>query len=564
MAQLLGDMLVEAGLLSQENLAAALEYQRRTGRRLGEVLAEMGAVSALEVARVLSTQLDIPLLGPEQLTVDDAAVRLLPPRFCIDNAVAPVRRPDGSLCVAMADPLNVRLYDSVRETVGAYADRAVALEPDIKAALASRLSRAEAMDVLSKSLPSQATVEVLPTVREEYDYEEDEAVVDEAAGRIVNLIVGNALAVGAEEIVADPRPNGVLFRYRVGPRLRDALLLPSHSHTPVVRKLASLSGIEAPFAGPSQGHFRALFEDRAVDLVITMAPTARGVRAVMRLLPSAEPVPSLDEVGMPLAAQNLVYQALSVGGSVILVTGMLPGGRRSTMRACLSLVSLDACNVVAIEDTSTRGAFVGVARLDGGLDPEGFADTIRVAIQQDPDVLVVSQIRERGVAEMVLEAALDGRTVITSVSASNAVAALRKLLGLGVEPQLLATGLSLLLCHRSLRRVCQQCKDEASPSGMVLAELSRIMGREIAGPFWEGKGCEACAYTGFDGTISVYGALRVDTRVRVAIIRGLAGQELGAALVQAAFVSPDTAALEQALAGLTTAEELLLQVHASV
>jgi type II secretory ATPase GspE/PulE/Tfp pilus assembly ATPase PilB-like protein len=563
MAERLGDILLRAGLMDQEDLEAALAHQVEHGGRLGEILADMGAVSYLEITRALATQLGIPSLGPEQLAVDDEALRALTLDFCTDQLVAPVRRPDTTLRLAMAEPLDDQLYERALAAVPGLTGRAVALGADILAALASRLGRAEALETLSRSLPGVASVEILGDCRRTYDFQEDEAVVRVAARRILEQIIGNALSLGADELIVDPRPAGVLLRYRIEGRLRDGLLLPSHAHPALLAALAEAAGIGDPLGVSPRGHIRAVSLDRSVDLQVTVARTGRGVRTVLKLMPAEEPIQGLDDIGVPTQAQDFLYQALSSEGAAILVTGMLSRGRRQTMRACLSWISVDECNVVAVEDSFSLGGLPGVARLDAGLDPSGLAGTLRAALQQDPDVLVVSQIRDRESAEVALEAALDGRTVICGLPATNTLEALRRILDMGVNRRLLAHALSLVLSHHSLRRVCDGCRAETQPSAMSMAELGRTLGREARGPFYAGTGCDQCLNSGVTGTVSVYGALRSDARVRIAITRGLNGDELRAAMTPYVFVSSADAALEQAHGGFTTAEELALHLQST-
>ncbi len=563
MAERLGDILLKAGLVGEDDLQAALDHQVQHGGRLGEILADMGAVSYLEISRALAKQLAIPSLGPEQLAVDDDALRSLSLDFCTDNLVAPVRRPDGALRLAMAEPLDDTLYNRARDAVPALSGRAVSLGADILASLASRLGRAEALETLSRSLPPTEHVDILGDFGRDYEFQEDEAMVRQAARRILALIIGNALSVGAEELIIDPRATGVLLRYRIEGRLRDGLLLPSHSHPALLAALAEAAGIGDPLAVSPRGHIRAVCLDRSIDLQVTVARTGRGARTVLKVLPPEEPIQGLDEIGVPTQAQDFLYNALSSEGAAILVTGMLSRGRRQTMRACLSWISVDECNVVAVEDAFSLGGLPGVARVDAGLNPSGLAGTLRVALQQDPDVLVVSQIRDRESAEVALEAALDGRTVICGLPASNCVEALRRLLDMNVNRRLLAHALSLVLSHHSLRRVCDHCRAEVQPSAMAMAELARTLGREAHGPFYAGAGCERCLNSGASGTVSVYGALRCDARVRVAITRGLNGDELRAAMTPYVYVSAAEAALEQARGGFTTADELSLHLQAT-
>ncbi len=558
----LGDILAASGLIGQEDLQAALDVQSKSGVRLGEALVEMGLASHLEIARALAAQLGIPHLGPEQLLVDDRLVKLLPPGYCLANAAAPVRRPDGGLLLAMAEPLNVGILDHVREAAGEHVDRAVALEADVRAALASRLGRAEALEALGSCLKSSVDVEFLREVSAELEGAPEDPRVVQASDRILSLIIGYALEREADEVIADPRSNGVVFRFRIRGRLRDGLLLPSHSHASVQHALCALAGIERPVSSAGRGHFRALYLDRSVDVQVAMIRTGRGMRSVLRLLPGGEAVATLDDIGVPAKAQDFVYQALAANGAATLVTGLLPDGRRRALRACLSLVSVGECNVVSVEEWPGLGAVSGVARLDAELDPAGFAATLRTALQQDPDVLMISHLKEREATEIALEAALDGRTVLGALPAANPAEAMRRLLDAGVDRRLLANSLSAVLCHYALRRICPHCRTETQPSAMVHAEIARAMGREVAGPFYEGRGCDACMNTGFDGSVSVYGALRLNSRIRVALMRGLEGEELKAALTPDVYVSAAEAGLDRARAGQTTVEELALHLQA--
>lgn len=564
MAELLGEILVASGLLSEEDLALALTRQEAAGGRLGEVLSDLGLVSRIEVSRALATQLGAPALAAGQLAVDDGALARLTLDFCTGSVVAPVRRGNGELRLAMAEPVDDELYARALERVPELAGRAVALAPDILAALATRLPRSAALDVLSGFLPSRRMVELIPGGEGPGDRLEDAETVRIAAWNALERIIADALFSEAEEVLLDPRPAGALVRYRVAGRLRDGIVLPTHTHPALVAAVREAAGArEVSTAGSARGHFRVTDADRTVDIQATVTRTGRGTRCLLRLLPGEEPGPTLDEAGVPSVAQDFLYTTLSSEGGVILLTGMLSRGRKVTLRACLSWISMDECNVVAVEDTYALGGLPGVARIDAGAEAGGTAGAIRLALQQDPDVLVVAQVRDRESTELALEAALDGRTVLCGIPACNTVEALRRLLDMGVNRRLLAHAFSMCLSHHALRRVCENCRIETQPTSMALAEMARILGREPRGPFYAGAGCEECMSTGYNGTLSVYGALRSDARVRGAITRGLAGDELRAAMSPFVFVSAAEAGLEQARAGYTTADELTLHLLSS-
>ncbi|MBD3174304.1 MAG: hypothetical protein GF320_03930, partial [Armatimonadia bacterium] len=447
MPRQLGDILLEQQVVTRDELDAALAAQTSSDERIGKILVDLGYVSYQDVARALATQMDLSLFGPERINIHDDSWAKLPVDFCLEHALAPVERPDGSLTICMADPLDLAVLEQARQEIGVSAEPAVAAADDIRAALASRMGRQAALDALRRTMPVEGSVEVLQDAVSAAEPGETEEELLESVDRTISALLASALHGGADMVLGDPRANGVMFRLRTSNQMRDLLLLPSHVHGPLAGRIADLAGIESPFRTPGSGHFRVTHADQVVDVRVSMTPTVRGLRVMLRIVAAEERPPDLHAIGLSAKAQDLVYRALSEQGSAVLVAGILPAGRRQTLQSCLSILPLDSYNVVAIEEGATGRAIAGVAQIDPGADRERYSEAVRTGMLQDPDVLVVSQLRDQASAETALEAALDGRIVLAAVPAATTRGALEFLLDLGVDERLLAHAATLVLCH---------------------------------------------------------------------------------------------------------------------
>ena len=507
----LGDVLLTRGVLSPQQLERALGLQQSAPaarRRLGQVIVDAGLASERQVADALGELLGLDVVDLSRVTVPQEVARLLPRSIAEGARLLVLDRVEGGLLLAAADPTNVVALDDVRVHTGARnLQVVVALESQVRSHLARVWSLAEDGD--SHDLVAGGAPEA-PEPRPE------RAAVDDAPTvRLVDRILTDAVRLGASDIHVEPQRDGLQVRYRVDGRLRSALTGPRSLTAGVVSRLKIMSGMDiAERRVPQDGRTRVTVDATAVDARVSSLPSLHGEKVVVRLLDRADRVPRLEAIGLDPAQLAVLQEALAEPQGLVLITGPTGSGKTSTLYSALARVVTPEANVVTLEDP-IEIQMPGITQVQvnerSGLT---FGKGLRAILRQDPDVVLVGEVRDAETTELALRAAMTGHLVLTTLHTNSAAAAPSRLIDMGAEPFLLASSLTCAVAQRLARRPCPSCVTSYSPDPLTLQALGLGTADLEGATPRRGAGCADCGGTGYRGRTGVFEVLPVTPEVR--------------------------------------------------
>jgi type IV pilus assembly protein PilB len=553
----LGDVLLSQGVLTPEQLQAALAEQERRPRsdghrrRLGQLLVEMELLSERELVDALAAALGYEVVDPNRTAVDREIARSLPRQVAERYLAVPLEMVDGRLRVALADPTDVVALDDIRMYTGAQAlDVTVALESHVRDALARIWSLAE---------DSSRIATMIEGLDAEAPEAQDASPVDTAPTvQLVNGILSDAIRLGASDIHVEPQQSDVRIRYRVDGLLRDVMSVPraaSAGLTSRVKVMANLDIAERRL--PQDGRTRLNLDGHTVDARVSTLPGIHGEKVAIRLLSRSEQVSPLSGIGLDPTQLEVLQGALASPQGLVLITGPTGSGKTNTLYSAISVVRAPELNVVTLEDP-VEIQLPGITQVQinerGGLT---FARGLRSVLRQDPDVILVGEVRDEETAKLALEASLTGHLVLTTLHTNSAPAALSRLIDMGVEPYLVASALSVIIAQRLVRKVCAACAEPYVPSPHTMELLGLDEAALAAGSAQRGRGCPKCDNTGYRGRTGVFQVMPVTAAMR-ALVRGVPTEDLVAAAARDIGASTlRESAVAKALRGVTTFEEVL-------
>ena len=555
----LGEVLIEQGALTREELARGLAEQRRTPesggrrRRLGQVLIELELITERELIGALSVTLGYPVVDLGVSPVDHLTARLLPRAVAMRHVVVPLdRTPRGGLRVAVADPTDVMALDDVRAYTGVgKVELALAPTAQIRDALARVWSLAEdASDVATMFEDLESGEVEDPTTTSE--------IISAPTVRLVNVIIADAVRLGASDIHVEPQARDVRIRYRIDGLLREVMSVPRAAAPGLVSRIKVLANLDiAERRLPQDGRARLQAEGAVVDTRVSTLPSIHGEKVVIRLLARSESIPALPSLGLNDEQLDLLRGALASPQGLVLITGPTGSGKTNTLYAAVDEVKCPELNVVTLEDP-VEVQLSGVTQVQVN-DRTGFtfARGLRSVLRQDPDVLLVGEIRDIETAKLALEASLTGHLVLATLHTNHAAAALTRLVDMGVEPYLVGSSLSLVVAQRLVRRVCDSCVTYYVPSPRTL-EMLGLTDADLAGATpRRGKGCADCTGVGFRGRTGVFEMIPVTAALRSVLLSNPTEAAVTEAVKAAGASTLRDAALAKAMAGVTTFEEVL-------
>ncbi len=556
----LGDLLVDNGLLTLSQLRDALSEQKHPDdgrrRRLGQVVVEKGFLTEHQLAVALADLLGLELIDLSGHNLELGVARMLPRQVAERNRMLVVARtgPDGhGIKVATSDPTNVVALDDVRLYTGA-SSLTVVVCTDSQ--LREQLARAWVLG------DDQVELSAVADDREWLDDADlQTAAADAAQAPTVRLaagIVAEAVRLGASDIHVEPQADGLRIRYRVDGLLRDVMRVPRSAAPALVSRLKIVSGLDiAERRLPQDGRTRLNIEGNSVDARVSTVPSVHGEKVVIRLLAGAEGVPSVAKLGLDESQMETLLTGTLAAQGLVLITGPTGSGKTHTLYSVLSHIATSDKNVVTLEDP-VEIQLPGITQIQTN-DRIGlsFSKGLRSVLRQDPDIVLVGEVRDSDTAELALQASLTGHLVLTTLHTNDAVSALTRLVDMGVEPFLVASSLTMVVAQRLVRKPCDHCAAPYRPSTKVL-QLLGLTDDDIrdATPM-RGRGCEACGNTGFRGRTGIFEVLPVTASLRTVLLRTPTEAAVGAAARDAGMTSLRAAGLARARRGETTFEEVL-------
>jgi type IV pilus assembly protein PilB len=545
----LGALLRDRGLLTESQLQAGILRQQQTGRRLGHVLVELELVTPEAVLEALSLQMGVPTVRINAFTVNTDALKALPEKVARRHTAFPLQKVGTTLMVALASPKDLSALDDLRFACGCEIQTVLALEQEIVSAIDRYYS--------DEWVPAATADESTGSVRIESATTQwlarDEAA-ERSAVSMLERVIGRAAKDGASDIHFEPRQDDFRIRFRVDGTFRDVALLPMELAPALVARIKVLAGMDiAEHRLPQDGRFSATVEELRLDLRSSTYPTVHGEKAVLRLLDGSGLRRRLDGIGMAGPTLETMRELIHRPEGIVLITGPTGSGKTSTMYGSLAELVETGKNIVTIEDP-VEYALPGVNQGQTN-DKAGFtfAKGLRAVLRQDPDVIMVGEIRDTETLETAIEASLTGHLVLSTLHTNGAIPTIARLVEMGLEPYLLASSVLGIVAQRLVRRICVTCRTEVqTPPGL------RAMFR-FGGPptFFRGTGCRDCRGTGFRGRIGIFEMLRMTDEINELVLE----RAPDARLFEAARRNGMTSLREECLAvvtrGDTTLEEVL-------
>ena len=552
----LGELLVEQQIISETQLAQALAEQKRSGRKLGSVLNDLGLLAEAGLHEVLAKHLQVPFVDLKQVPIDREAVKLLSEPLARRYRALILQRDERGLLIGMADPSDLHAYDELHAK----------LKLPIRLALIGEADFLKAVDAVYRQTEEIATL--AEAVRDELrdgdvDIEQlsaDEGSPDAPVLRLLQSMFHDAIQVRASDIHIEPGENKLRIRLRVDGVLQEQIIEGRRVAGALVSRLKLMCGLDISERRlPQDGRFSLRVRDTALDVRLATMPTSHGESVVMRLLSQATGLVSLEKLGMPAATEERFRRLIERNSGMILVTGPTGSGKTTTLYAALNHINRPGVKVITVEDPVEY-------RLDRitqvqvmpkiGLD---FARVLRTALRQDPDIILVGEMRDRETVDIGLRSAMTGHLVFSTLHTINAVASINRLLDMGAPGYMIAAAVNGIVAQRLIRRLCTDCAVPQTPTANQLAWLasSRPTLNSDTQRWSAGHGCTFCNLTGYRGRIAVYEILELDRALADRIRRGDLEGFASTARAKISYVPLAQGAIDLAMQGITSVAEAM-------
>jgi type IV pilus assembly protein PilB len=546
----LGDILLEDGLVTQQQLFDAYDEHQRLGRALGRVLVDSGVLTESQLVAALAQQIGMRFVDLTDFPVDGAALLLVPQAVCRRYNALPIGWDDGHLLVAMSDPANVFALDDIRSITNADVRPVVATKSDVVAAI-NRYFRADSdLDDLTLAL-DQDEDENLTGLKE---------VTEEAPiVKFVNLLITQAINDRASDIHIEPNERDLRVRFRIDGVLHDIMRSPRNIQSGVISRLKIMAEINiAERRIPQDGRLSVTVGGKKIDLRVATLPTVWGEKVVMRVLDNSTAMLTLADLGFSQPNYDRYSASFTKPYGMILVTGPTGSGKSTTLYATLNIVSRPEVNVITVEDPveyRIPGINQVQTNVKAGLT---FAAALRSILRSDPDVVLIGEVRDHETAQIAIEAALTGHLVLTTLHTNDAPSAITRLIEMGIEPFLVGSAMDAVLAQRLARRLCSKCKEAYVPEPEVL--LSSRYPWQDGDPIpelYRPIGCSACSKTGYKGRLALHEVMAVTEEIERMAVTGASAVDIKKIATEQGMRSLRLDGMDKVLAGVTSLEEIL-------
>ena len=560
----LPDMLLEQGLVTEEQLRECISVQRATGQTLPRILVERGYLSEEDLVVTLSEQLGIPHIRVANYNIPKEVLAEVPETLARQHIMLPISITGDVLTLAMSNPLNIMALDDLHMLTSYDIEPVVAVESEIQAAIEKNYGGGKAQDLYDELVKNPMHNAELNVIREEEEIinvsELENGAEDEPVKRLVNLVLYNALESGASDIHLEPFEKIVRLRYRVDGSLQEAKGPPKNLQPNLIARLKILSGCRIDeHRLPQDGRFRIRYSNRDIDFRVAYLPCKYGEKVVMRVLDKGSLTLDIEKLGFEKQPTSAFQEALKLPHGMILMTGPTGSGKTTTLYSALHKLNSIERNIVTVEDPIEYELFgVNQVQVHASIGLT-FAEALREILRQDPDVVMVGEIRDHETADVAVKAALTGHLVLSTLHTNDASGVFPRLIDMGVEPFLVQSSVALAAAQRLLKRVCPHCKEPVRVPQDVLERVQYVPSEDDGGPaeFVRGAGCSKCNNTGYKGRLAVIEAMPNYPAIQDLVMIRASGNQIKVAAVQAGMRTLRQNALSKAARGITTIEQVL-------
>ncbi|MDD3296538.1 MAG: ATPase, T2SS/T4P/T4SS family [Candidatus Omnitrophica bacterium] len=542
--KMLGEILIEQKIITEGILRQALADQKITGQRLGEILIERGWASAEKINTALANQMEIETVSLADYVIEPKILSLIPEDEAKKFKSMPLFRSENVLSVAMANPNDVMVIDQLRRQTGLQIKTLAATESDIFWAIEQHYQVSGTVEAIISTVDKDKLLKG--------DQKQELNIL-----KLVNLIISQAVHDKVSDIHIEPEKTIVNIRYRLDGIMRKQYVLPKLLQGAVTSRIKILASLDISEKRlPQDGRIRMRVEGRDIDFRVSTCPTVYGENVVLRVLDKTGLTLGLESLGFPRNSLETFQNMFTSPYGIILVTGPTGSGKTTTLYSVLQKLNKEDVNIMTVEDP-VEYQFHGMRQVN--VNPQiglTFASALRSFLRQDPDIIMVGEIRDLETAEIAVQAALTGHLVLSTLHTNDAPSAFTRLVDMGVEPFLVSSSLLGVLAQRLVRKICDKCRQEYVPEAGLLKALG--IDREGSGSvkLFKGKGCKLCNNTGYRGRIGIYELLDNSQAIQRLVLEKASANQIRAAARNNGLVVLREAAIEKLLSGVTTAEEV--------
>jgi type IV pilus assembly protein PilB len=566
MSSRLGEILVRDSLISQDQLKQALDYQKKEGGRLGTCLVKLGIVSDEDITAVLSRQYGVPSINLKFYEVDPTVIKLIPQETAVRYQIVPLSRVGSTLTIAMTDPTNVFAMDDIKFMTGFNVEPVVASETAIVEAIGKFYGAVESVEELDKVMKDLAGDEAaLELTQEEADM--DLASLEKAAEeapiiKLVNLILTDAVKRGASDIHVEPYEKEYRVRFRIDGVMQNVMAPPMKLRDAITSRIKIMAKLDISEKRlPQDGRIMIKYQKdgkkKELDFRVSTVPTLFGEKIVLRLLDKENLRLDMTKLGFEQASLDKFLKAILRPYGMVLVTGPTGSGKTNTLYSSVARLNTPDTNIMTAEDP-VEFQLPGINQVQMkeqiGLN---FASALRAFLRQDPNIILVGEIRDFETAEIAVKAALTGHLVLSTLHTNDAPSTISRLMNMGIEPFLVATSVNLIAAQRLVRRVCAQCKEPMPITPQALVDAGYTPEESKTTTIYHGRGCGTCNNTGYKGRVALYEVMEVMDELKELILVGASALELKKKALELGMITLRKSGLIKVAAGMTTLEEVV-------
>ncbi|MBA1336986.1 MAG: Type IV fimbrial assembly, ATPase PilB [Firmicutes bacterium] len=551
----LGDILVDAGKISKEQLEYSLDLQKKRGDKLGKILVDEGMLSEDEIIEVLEYQLGIPHAMLEKYYIDPEIARLIPESLARRYNAIPIKKYNGILTVAMSDPMNIFAIDELKLATGMNIQPAIASEDDIRSAIEfyyGKQTAEKAVEDFKKEFKIDSSIEL--------DKELLDQVNNAPVVRLVNSIIEQAVVSRASDVHIEPGENSLRIRFRIDGELHEMMTTPMNTHGAVVARIKIMSNLNiAERRLPQDGRVEMDVAGKNLDLRISILPTVFGEKVVIRLLDRGSFLMTKKQLGFTEGNISLYDKLIKVPYGIILVTGPTGSGKTTTLYTALRELNDTTVNIITLEDP-VEYRLEGINQVQ--VNPKAgltFAGGLRSILRQDPNIIMVGEIRDEETANLAVRAAITGHLVLSTMHTNDASSSVVRLIDMGVEPYLVASSVMGVISQRLVRKICPECRKGYKPG----ADELKLVGLEEEDGLvlYKGQGCSGCNGTGYRGRTAVHEIMTITGKHRDLINRRVSSDKLARLSEDLGMKTLRDNCIELVKMGITTVEEMMKVVY---
>jgi type IV pilus assembly protein PilB len=553
----LGDILIRESLITREQLAQALAEQKATGYRLGYVLVKLGLVQEIEVTKVLARQYRMPAVDLSRFDVDPKIVKLIPGEFASKHVVLPLKREGRTLTVAMAEPTNSGLIEDLKFITRYDLFPVIAGEYTLRSLIEKHYeSGDQQLQSLLKDMEGLEDVEVVEELEDELA---TQAQIDDApVVKLINGLLTDAVKRGASDIHIEPFEHEIRVRYRIDGALLEVMKPPVKMKAALTSRVKILSSLNiAERRIPQDGRLKLKMGNRVIDFRVSTLPVLFGEKIVMRILDKGNLTLDLTKFGFEPKAETDLMKAILNPYGMVLVTGPTGSGKTTTLYSALSRINTIETNIMTAEDPveyNLMGINQVLVRNEIGLT---FAAALKAFLRQDPNIIMIGEIRDLETGGIAIKAALTGHLVLSTLHTNDAPSTITRMIDMGIEAFNVASAVNLVVAQRLVRRICKECKEPHTYSDVELKALSENVEELKKLTFMKGTGCESCSGTGYKGRAGLYEVMALSPELRRMILRGASVAEMQEQAVAEGMLTLRMDGMVKVAKGVTTLEEVI-------